>query len=354
MIKLHKIPYSLLHRSLLVVTILAVIVAVGACSSTSSNTIEEVEESQGKPVHPLSLNLKDHELVNKIWHIESQAFVDKPTMLQDILSSDYILLGETHDNIEHHNGQIWVISELNKANKKAGIAFEMISQTQAETADINGFTSPDELIKHLETEETGWQYGAYYKQVFDSAMTARYQFYPANMSRQTLMAAMRKNGEELPEHIKRVLDNNPLPELPSESLKEEIIKSHCGVANDGMVKAMILGQRVRDAIMAQTLVDARAKTGLSMILIAGSGHVRTDRAVPMYLKHEDNKARSISIAWLEVDEEARNVEDYTQHWKDGKLPFDYVWFTAQVERPDPCEEMRKMHQKHTEQAKISE
>ena len=335
---------------LFVLAAIIALISLHACSTSSDKTAETNTEKK-KTIHPLTLQLKNHELANKIWHVNSQQFVEKNELLPNILQSDYILLGETHDNIEHHNGQLWVINELIKAKKEVGVAFEMISQSQADSADINGFKNAKDLITHLEKEETGWQYSAYYQALFDTVLSAKFDIYSANLSRESLMNTMRKGGKGVPPDIQRVLDNNPLGESPKESLKEEIIKSHCGVANEGMVKAMILGQRVRDAIMSEILLKARKDSSLPMVLIAGSGHVRNDRAVPMYLKNEDKGAKVISIAWLEVDEEANTVSDYAYHWKEGKLPFDYAWFTPQVERPDPCEEMRRMHQKHTEQAK---
>lgn len=349
-----------LTRCIAAIAVFFIVLMSGCNNSVSKNTAgknadnkSEDKAASTKATEPLSLSLKDHDLTNKIWDINDQQFVTREQLLRKILDSDYILLGETHDNISHHQGQIWVINELLNAKKKVGIAFEMISRSQAESADLNTFTNSDELIKHLETEETGWQYPVYYKEIFDAVINSKYAIYPANISRDSLMSVLRKGGQPVPDEIQKLLDANPLSEKPKETLKEEIIKSHCGVANEGMVAAMTNGQRIRDAVMAEILLSTKASSGNAMVLIAGSGHIRNDRAVPMFLKNEDKNSKTVSIAWLEVDNEAKTVEQYMDHWKDREIPFDFAWFTPQVDRPDPCEEMRRMHEQHSKQAAVN-
>ena len=88
-----------------------------------------------------------------------------------------------------------------------------------------------------------------------------------------------------------------------------------------------------------------------MILIAGSGHVRKDLGVPHYLKKRHPKARITSITWLEVDKLASNINDYAEYIGDNNKRFDYTWFTAQADRPDPCEQMKQYMQNKSNQQK---
>jgi uncharacterized iron-regulated protein len=64
------------------------------------------------------------------------------------------------------------------------------------------------------------------------------------------------------------------------------------------------------------------------VLIAGNGHVRTDRGVPWYLARIRPTARTVSVALLEVREGLDAAA--------ADLPFDYVWFTPRVDDRDPC------------------
>jgi uncharacterized iron-regulated protein len=86
---------------------------------------------------------------------------------------------------------------------------------------------------------------------------------------------------------------------------------------------MIEAQRARDAQMARALTAHPAA-----VLIAGAGHARRDRGVPLYLPAG---ARVLSVAFLEVDGEIQDARRY-----EGIESFDYVRFTAPQPREDPC------------------
>jgi uncharacterized iron-regulated protein len=64
-----------------------------------------------------------------------------------------------------------------------------------------------------------------------------------------------------------------------------------------------------------------------VVLIAGAGHVRRDRAVP---RHLAEPARAIAIGLTEVREGKVEPTAY------DSAGFDYLWFTASKQRPDPC------------------
>ena len=46
----------------------------------------------------------------------------------------------------------------------------------------------------------------------------------------------------------------------------------------------------------------------------------------------------ISIAFLEVDNQKSEPRNYAL--ANGRLPFDYVWFTPRVDDEDPCEKFK--------------
>ena len=297
------------------------------------------------------LILKNHSLAGKIWDVNQGRFVNKSDLLTEVIKNEYILLGETHDNILHHQGQAWVIDGL-KTNKKSSIvAFEMIDQAQSKFVIDKKYESADSLINGLNHVKTTWKYERNYKPVFESVLAAGYAIYPANLDRSAIVAIGRKGRDEVSPHIKPYLDKNTYTPEQEKALRKEIKMSHCGMDNPHMATAMMLTQRVKDAVMTDSLlrkvkVDTR-------VLIAGSGHVRNDRGVPMYLQRENIKAKILTIAWLEVAEELSSIEAYTEHWGIEQLPFDYVWFTARVDRPDPCESFRRHMEKKKAKAETS-
>jgi hypothetical protein len=90
---------------------------------------------------------------------------------------------------------------------------------------------------------------------------------------------------------------------------------------------MVDVQRARDARMAESL-------------LAAAGHVRNDYGIPVYLKAKAPEKPVISIAFVEVDQQKTEPQSYALPYPDGRLPFDYVWFTPRVDDEDPCEKFK--------------
>ena len=129
---------------------------------------------------------------------------------------------------------------------------------------------------------------------------------------------------------------------PSESvyagIAADIRDSHCGYASEENVKAMVNVQRARDAQMAQSLIAAGDPDGA--VLVAGAGHVRNDYGIPIYLRAKTTGTRTVSIAFVEVDTRKTQPQSHALSYPNGRLPFDYVWFTPRIDDEDPCEKFK--------------
>ena len=77
------------------------------------------------------------------------------------------------------------------------------------------------------------------------------------------------------------------------------------------------------------------------MFIAGNGHVRTDRGVPLHLLAREPSAAIVAIGALEVRHELVAPRQYAALLHGNRLPFDYVWFSPRAGNTDPCEEFRK-------------
>jgi len=291
------------------------------------------------------LLLSDHVLVDKIWDVRAQKFISQQQLMEKSVGSDFLLLGETHDNPVHHRYQAWVIDGLQSHKHSAMVAFEMISRQQGTFIADRRYDSVELLLAALEHVPSNWQYDPHYLPLFKSAISAGFEIRAASLDKENIRAIGSKGEQEISAPIKTVLDYNALTAEQEASLRKEIIGSHCGMEHEGMVSAMMLTQRVKDAVMMDSLLastDAGVKT---KVLVAGSGHARKDWGVPKYLAQSRSNANIVSIAWLEVVLDADVVADYAQRWGAGPLPFDYVWFTPRNDRPDPCEQFRRHMEK---------
>lgn len=285
-----------------------------------------------------ALTLYEHPLVDKIWQVKSKQYADKPQLLNAIANSDYILLGETHDNPLHHQYQAWVIQQLSAQGRKMAVAFEMLTPDQELILNGMDITSAEQIFDAVQWDKSGWPSKEIYKPVFDAAIAAGYPIVAANIDRKELGQIVMQGETKLPENIKAQLKVNPLSEEDEALLRKGIVESHCNMLPESMVPAMMLGQRVRDASIANSLLANKKTDGI--VLIAGSGHTQK-RGVPVFIRSADKSAKILSMAWMEVDQRFNTPQEYSEYWGGAELPFDYVWFTARIDRPDPCEELKK-------------
>lgn len=298
-----------------------------------------------KKAIPPPLVLSDHVLVDKIWDVRAQKFINQQQLMNQAAASEFLLLGETHDNSVHHRYQAWVIDGLRVRKRTAIVAFEMISRQQDALISDERYDSVESFVAALRHVPSHWQYDPYYIPLFERAIHAGYKIRSASLDRENIRAIGNKGEKEIPAPIKTALDYNALSSDHEAALRKEIVGSHCGMDHEGMVSAMMLTQRVKDAVMMDSLIGNDAVE--TKVLVAGSGHARKDWGVPKYIVQSRPNARIVSMAWLEVLPDMINVVDYAQRWGGEALPFDYVWFTPRADRPDPCEQFRRhMEKRH--------
>ena len=288
--------------------------------------------SQAGEQAPVLVNTQ-HLLVNKILDVKAGQFIDEAALISRILNSEYLLLGENHDNRRHHQLEAQVIDWLRQQQMPASVSFEMITHQQAALVKQHSYTSSAQLIKLLNQEKNNWFYKRDYQVVFDSVIAAGFELLPANLNRKKISQIIEQGETKLPEEIGQMLTGSPLSAKQISDLQNEIVQAHCNMIPPEATKPMVLVQRVRDAVMSLSLLNSQADR---KVLVAGAGHTRVDRGVPFYLHDQVKDARIVSLAFQEVKQEATHIKDYVERWDGQGLPFDYVWFTPAAQRADPC------------------
>jgi uncharacterized iron-regulated protein len=187
--------------------------------------------------------------------------------------------------------------------------------------------------------KSGWPDWAMYQPIAEAALQAKLRIVATNLPLATAKKMSSDGPASLEPSVRRELGlDRPLPDPMFETMAADIRKSHCGYASEQSVKAMVGVQRARDAQMAQSLTAAANYNGA--ILVAGTGHVRNDYGIPVYLAAKAPGKRVISIAFLEVDNQKPEPHNYALPYPNGRLPFDYVWFTPRIDDEDPCEKFK--------------
>ncbi|MEQ9489855.1 MAG: ChaN family lipoprotein [Alphaproteobacteria bacterium] len=281
-----------------------------------------------------------HALVGKIWSVGENGFVGQQELLQVLQAVPVVLLGEKHDNADHHRLQAQIVQALASEGMRPALVFEMLTpmQDDAEAAIHDPDISWSALDSILAWSDRGWPEWDSYRRILAVARRSRLPVLPGNAQRQETHAVSRagldhlSNGER-----ERLALNAPLPVRAQQQLDEELMQSHCGHLPEAALPGMAAVQRLRDARLADAVLRATAR-GRPAVLIAGAGHVRKDRAVPLYLMQRVPGLVVISIAIREVDASETDPAAYAGLEKsDGSVLYDYVIFTPRVDDDDPCD-----------------
>jgi uncharacterized iron-regulated protein len=282
----------------------------------------------------------DNPLTGRIWDVQAGRFIEPATLAARLAATRYVLLGEKHDNPDHHRLQAHLLRGLIAAGRRPAVAFEMFEADDAPAIERYVASRPPDaggLGDAVNWKGTGWPDWAMYQPIADAALAAGLPIVTANLSRAALTALRRggAGGLDAAFAARWGLGEAPPPET-REKLAREIRDAHCGYGSDAMVDRMVIIQRARDASMAAAMLDA---AGDGAVLIAGAGHVRTDRGVPAFIRVRAPAASIASVAFLEVGADTTPEAYVARHG--GALPFDYVWYTPRLEDIDPCEKFRK-------------
>ena len=285
---------------------------------------------------------RQHVLVGRVLDVRHGRWASPADASAAARASEWVFLGEQHDNVDHHLMQASVVAEMVAAGKRPALVAEMLDGVDQDAIDAARAASPDDpdaLPRAVKWEESGWPPWATYRPVFAEAMRAHLAIAGAGLDRVAARGLVKAGLPSLDrDMVERFGLEAPLAPAVHDRLREEMRDAHCGFLPEGMLDGMVLVQRARDALLADRALSSR--TGA--VVIAGAGHARTDSGAPRALALASGKA-ALSIAFIEVQSDKTRPEDYAAAFGVASLPFDYVWFTPRASDVDHCEELRKKH-----------
>jgi uncharacterized iron-regulated protein len=273
-----------------------------------------------------------HPLVGQIYRIADATQVGESDLIEAAAAAHFVLIGERHDNRDHHRLQARIVRSLQREGQRPRpVAFEMIgADRQLDVVEYLDRHPGDAggLGAAVDWEARGWPAWALYEPIARAALANGAEIVAADLDEAEKRAVFGAGAQALrASFVRRTGLDRDFPAALTSDLQEELHESHCGQASPELLRGMYQVQRARDAMMADRLTAASGKAG--GILIAGNGHVRNDRGVPWYLARLEPGARTLSIGLLEVRDDLRRLPH--------DLPYDYVWFTPRVDDGgDPC------------------
>ncbi len=314
-----------------------VLVALGCASSNRAHQVPQPPQPEPAPARWQSKLDIDHPLVGVIVDVAAQRRVSEAELTARVQAADIVLVGETHDNPDHHRLEAALLQAFATTHRAPAVVFEMLNREQQPVVDSSLATHPtdaDALARAVAWDSSGWPAWSMYRPVFEAALASHGPILAAGLDRDRAMHIAREGVAALDPALVQVFGlAAPLPAEVQASMRHEMSEAHCGLLPESMLDSMVLVQRARDALLAERV------HGRGALLIAGAGHVRRDQGVPAQLTRAYG-ASSLAIGLLQVNAGETSPELYAAAFAARTLPFDFVWFTPRANDVDHCAELR--------------
>jgi len=299
--------------------------------------------------HAGNMLFSDHPLVGKIWDMKSRSYIDEAALLARINTANVVLLGETHDNSQHHDLQLKLLkARIESGERPALMPALMMEQLNAENQQaldtaLAG-SNRDEVLKSVNglIKFTDWQS---YSPLLAIAIDNKLPVIAANITSQRLQPVIWRGYDAYDANeLKRLAVEEVWSEGRQKYLLNHMGGAHCGQIRDDLRAGLTRGQRLRDAFMTDSAV---ASIGNGVVAIVGRDHARRDIGLPLYFAARAPSASILSIGFVEVVPEQTDPKDYETESATGDAPYDVIWFSPRAERTNPCANFGKAKEPRT-------
>lgn len=271
------------------------------------------------PPAPIASEGRDHAGLGVILDLRSGERITPQRLVERLARASRVVVGEQHDNPDHHALQLWLSRELAARRPQGSVLLEMLSPSQQTRVDqVRGETRagrpPLDAIRAL-AWQPGWDW-AMYGALVRYQLRQPYPLLAANLDREEIMRIYQQRPA--------LQGQASTAAAVQQRLQRDIRESHCGLLPESQVPAMLVVQQQRDRRMAEALLAAPRPS----LLLAGAFHARKDLGVPLHLA---DLGAGQGNAVLMLAEVGRQV--------DASMA-DYVWFTAAQPEQDHCAKLR--------------
>lgn len=259
---------------------------------------------------------REHAELGQIRELSSGRLLTPTQLLEKLAQAPRLLVGEKHDNPDHHALQLWLLRALQAQRPQGSLLLEMLQPVQQAKVDaLKQKVLPADLPQAL-----GWQQGwdwAMYGPIVREALGQPYPLLAANLDTDEVRSIYRqppvlKGARSTAAKVQAVL-------------LEQVRESHCGLLPESQLPAMLAVQQQRDRRIAERLLAAQQPA----LLFAGGYHVRKDIGAPLHLADLGAEAGTQVLMLAEVGQGV-----------DAQMA-DYVWYTPVLPEQDYCAQMRK-------------
>lgn len=284
---------------------LCLALALGGCQA-SLPALPAWQSSEGRA----------HPELGHIVELASGQLLNPGQLVQRLAVAPRVLVGEKHDNPDHHALQLWLLRALQAQRAQGSLLLEMLQPEQQPLLDrLAEQPVPADLPQALAWQD-GWDWQMY-GPIVTEALRQRIPLLAANLSPGQMRQAYRQPASLVGER-----SNAPAVKA---ALLQQVRAGHCGMLPDSQLPAMLAVQQQRDRRMAERLLAAPQPA----LLFAGAYHVRKDLGVPLHLADLGAQGSSRVLLLVEAGEQVEAGQA------------DYVWYTAALPAQDYCAQLQR-------------
>ncbi|MDX9671047.1 MULTISPECIES: ChaN family lipoprotein [unclassified Pseudomonas] len=238
-------------------------------------------------------------------------------LLTRLTKPQQLIIGEQHDNADHHAVQLWLLKALGEQRPQGSLLLEMLTPDQQPKVDQvrPPATPPSDLPGALAWQD-GWDWNLY-GPIVRFALKQPFPLLAGNLDNSEIRAFYRQRPG-----LNGVRSNAASVKA---TLLEQISDSHCGLLPQSQMPSMLAVQQQRDRRMAERLMAAPTPA----LLLAGAWHARKDVGVPLHVL--DLGAAQAPMVLMLAEQGAEVTAAMA----------DYVWYTPATPAQDYCAQMRK-------------
>ena len=237
-------------------------------------------------------------------------------VLQYMSRQRTVLLGEHHDNRDHHRWQLQVLAGLYALRQDLAIGFEMFPQETQPVLDkwVAGELSEEELLKQSNWYGN-WNFDPdFYMPLFQFARLNHIPMIALNVNRALFSEVQQKGWAAVPRKRRQGI-TDPAPPLRAyvEMLASSFVQHHPGPRGHRektleqfspeekrAFKRFVEGQQLWDRAMAQNIAAVAQRDKAPLVVgIMGSGHMMDGFGVPHQLSALGVKDHASFVPWDE-------------------------------------------------------
>lgn len=226
------------------------------------------------------------------WMIPGGARSTAPEVLTRAGRAQVVLLGENHDNADHHRWQLQTMAALSGQRARMVIGFEMFPRRVQPVLDrwVAGEFNEEDFLKAVDWNDVWGVDSSLYMPLFQFARLNRIRMVALNVNRE-LVRAVGAGGLAAVPTQKRENVSDPAPATPAYiDWLHPIYTAHDGkggktLRDDVEFRRFVESQLVWDRALAQALAEeVKRDPDVLAIGVMGMGHIVNGHGVPRQLR----------------------------------------------------------------------